>query len=411
MANSEHVDIFQQGVGAWNAWRKANPGVFPNLEDVEAKNGDLRGIDLRLATLTRMNLHFADLQQANLAGAYLVDAYLGYSQLQNADFSGANMTGCGLGWANLENAVLVGARLQSAHMEWARLAGAKLQNADLSWVNLDYAHAENVDFRGANFYHAICTNTDCSGADLREANFTRAELAGANFARAKLNGTNLTQASLVETKFDEADLTGSRVYGISAWNLQLNGTVQKDIIITPETQAMIRVDRLEVAQFIYLLLNNAEIRHVIDTVTSKAVLILGRFTAERMVILEALRDALRQRDYLPIIFDFEKPDARNLTETVSTLAHMARFVIADITDARSVPQELMAIVPQLPSVPVQPLLLSSQHEYGMFDDFQSYPSMLPLFLYEDSQQLIDSLEPKLLVDMEKKLSEITNSRS
>ena len=95
-----------------------------------------------------------------------------------------------------------------------------------------------------------------------------------------------------------------------------------------------------------------------------AELILGRFTPERKALLDAIRDQLRKRSYLPVLLDFEKPATGDITETVRTLAHMARFVIADITDAKSIPQELMAIVRDLPSVRVQPLLLASQHGTG-----------------------------------------------
>jgi hypothetical protein len=164
------------------------------------------------------------------------------------------------------------------------------------------------------------------------------------------------------------------------------------------------------AQFLYLLLHNQKIRHVIDTITSKVVLILGRFTPARKLVLEAMRDELRRRDYLPVLFDFEKPAGRDLTETVGTLAHMARFVIADITDAKSIPQELMAIVPNLPSVPVQPLLLASQQEYGMFEHFRRYPWVLEPFVYEDEEHLSRSLNQWVISPVEAKAKAQTATR-
>jgi hypothetical protein len=68
----------------------------------------------------------------------------------------------------------------------------------------------------------------------------------------------------------------------AAWGLKLQGAKQQDLIIIPQTEPEITVDNIEVAQFIYLLHHNENIRDVINTITSKAVLILGRFTGEMM---------------------------------------------------------------------------------------------------------------------------------
>jgi len=136
------------------------------------------------------------------------------------------------------------------------------------------------------------------------------------------------------------------------------------------------------------------------------VLILGRFTPERKAILDAIRDELRHRDYLPVLFDFEKPANRDLTETISTLAHMARFIIADITDAKSIPQELQRIVPDLPSVPVQPLLHTSATEYAMFEHFNRYPWVLEEFKYDDVNDVLNSLKTKVIDPAEAKAEEL-----
>jgi hypothetical protein len=108
------------------------------------------------------------------------------------------------------------------------------------------------------------------------------------------------------------------------------------------------------------------------------------------------------------LFDFEKPANRDVTETVSTLAHMARFVIADLTDAKSLPQELDRIVPSLPSVPVQPILLAGEHEWGMYETFSRYPWVLPIARYESQAALIFDLPLKVIEPAEHKAREQTS---
>jgi hypothetical protein len=181
-------------------------------------------------------------------------------------------------------------------------------------------------------------------------------------------------------------------------------------VITDVNEPPIQVDNLEMAQFIYLLLNNQKIRSVIDSITSKVVLILGRFTPERIVVLEAMREELRKRDYLPVLFDFDGPSSRTTVETISTLAHMARFVIADLTDAKSVLQELQAIVPQTPSVAVQPLLLASQQEPGMFDFVRKFPWVLDTHRYVDQRTLLVELKEKVIDPAESKSKELRQKK-
>src|SRR5208337_5492941 len=139
------------------------------------------------------------------------------------------------------------------------------------------------------------------------------------------------------------------------------------LIISSPGEPAITVDNIEVAQFVYLLLHNEKIRDVIDTIGKKGVLLLGRFTEGRIKILKRLREELRKRDFLPIIFNFDKPETKNFTETVRLLAGLSHFVIADVTKPKSAPLELQATVPEI-MVPFQPIIEEGQEPFSMLTD-------------------------------------------
>jgi uncharacterized protein YjbI with pentapeptide repeats len=401
MADQSHLDILQQSARDWNSWRERNPSIVPDLSEA-----DLPGANLSKANLSKANL-WVDLPSTSYSEAYLSEAtptvtraYLSAVNRSRrcvsetrADLSGANLSKANLSKANLSGANLSGASLSAASLFGTNLPGANLSGANLSKAKLPDATLSGTTLSGANLSKAYLPGANLSGADLSEAD---------------LSDANLTHSTLVRTNLQRTTLTGCRIYGIAAWSLKLDGAKQQNLDISDRREPAITVDNLEVAQFIYLLLNNERIRHVIDTITSKVVLILGSFTEDRKTILDAIRDELRQRGYSPILFDFEKPARQTLTETISTLAHMARFIIADITQAKSIPQELQAIVPNLPSVPIQPLLLTSEHEYGMFEHFRRYPWVLDTYYYDNVDELLASIEEKVLSPAETKARELSN---
>jgi Pentapeptide repeats (8 copies) len=277
--------------------------------------------------------------------------------------------------------------------------GANLGGADLSGALLVEALLSQASLSGA----------DLSGADLRGADLSGAEVFDTNLSGADLRGANLLGASLLMSDLTGADVTGCRIWGVSAWNLKLEKTKQQNLIITHPREPTVTVDNIEVAQFIYLMLNNQKVRDVIDTITSKAVLILGRFTDERKAVLDSLREELRKRNYLPILFDFSVPATRDITETVSLLARMARFIIADLTDPSSIPKELEAIVPHL-AVPVQPLLEGSSRPYAMFKDYWKYDWVLPVYRYEGLEPLLATLAEKVIAPAEGKVKALQERR-
>lgn len=371
----DHEQRLRSDVDRWNIWRRENPKIKPDLS-----NADLSGL----------NLWNADMSSTNLVSSNLSKAHLQDADLSNADLSEADLTGANLTHANLSKACA----------EWATFIDSNMRGCNLSDARLAYARFNSADLFRACFARADLTRASLAGTNLGEADFSNACLIEADLSR----------SVLVLTCLADTELRDNRVFGVSVWSIEGEPRVQEGLLISRVGEPTITVDNLELAQFIYLLLNNQKLRRVIDTITSKVVLILGRFTAERKAVLDALKDAVRKRGYSPVLFDFEAPASRNLTETVRLLAHMSRFVVADITDAKSIPQELMAIVPSLPSVPVQPIILESEAEYGMFNDFRAYPWVLNIYRYETIDSLLSEVETHVIAPAEQALAELAAGR-
>jgi uncharacterized protein YjbI with pentapeptide repeats len=61
MANDEHVALLKKGVATWDAWRKENPNIRPDL-----RKANLSGANLGGANLSGAKLQGANLREANL---------------------------------------------------------------------------------------------------------------------------------------------------------------------------------------------------------------------------------------------------------------------------------------------------------------------------------------------------------
>jgi hypothetical protein len=161
------------------------------------------------------------------------------------------------------------------------------------------------------------------------------------------------------------------------------------------------------------MVRNPRIREVIDTISKKGVLILGRFTPERKAVLDGLRARLRDLGYVPMIFDFEKPAQRDFEETVKVLAGLSRFVIVDITNPSSSPLEIHATVPEY-AIPFVPIIMSGEKPFSMFEGLQQkFYWVLDTLEYPSEAALLRNLENEVIrpaLEMEARIERARTTR-
>jgi hypothetical protein len=310
---------------------------------------------------------------------------------------------------------LRGANLADLDLRHVDLTGARLAGAELSGAAIRTGQLRRADLRGCHCRHTDFSYADLAGADLRgavlkETLMTNVSLAGADLRRAWLIGTFLNQANL-----SGADLRGAIVWGVSAWDVRRNGeTRQQRLLVVPGLDPIdyderavlrggwgVRVDDLEVAHFISMLIENPKIGRVINAAAKRVVLLLGRFAGAEAGVLPVLRDALEQHGYVPVVFDFEEPDDRDTIETVAILAGLSSFVIANLSRPRSTPLEAHLIIPTI-AVPFVPIVREGEEPFSMFTALQrKYPWVLPTVRYRDERSLLRKLRRSIIVPAER----------
>lgn len=166
-SQSNPLAILDDGVEAWNEWRRAHDNAPVDLSGTDLSERDLTGVNFSSANLSGTDLYGATLTKANLKMANLTKADLSNSDLERADAYKANMTGAFLVKVKFMNADLMHSYLKEADLRGSNLTATKLEGADA--INARFGHCT---MHGCHFMDSNVTGADFSFADLANANLT-----------------------------------------------------------------------------------------------------------------------------------------------------------------------------------------------------------------------------------------------
>jgi uncharacterized protein YjbI with pentapeptide repeats len=279
---------------------------------------------------------------------------------------------------------LVNISIYDAFAEGLNISNSNLLDVSFEEGDFSRANFENCRFENCKFNKTIFTNANFSGSTLINCNLNRVNLSGANF--------------------DVEEISETVVYGISTWDLQISEKTKQSKLVIEKTYELysdliaegripMMVDDIELAQFIYFLSNHKKMRASINVLNNRGVLLLGRFNNGGLNRLYNIREWLIKKNYLPMIFDFERPMGLDLTETIVTMSGLSKFIIADLLGS-SVPQELHAIL----SVFSKPVIAyHDQKPYSMFADLMRKNKFVHFTKFNGSvDDLIEKLSEKII---------------
>ena len=108
-----------------------------------------------------------------------------------------------------------------------------------------------------------------------------------------------------------------------------------------------------------------------------------------------MQKALKEKQFIPVTFDFDRPEQRDLIETIILLAGMNAFVIVEMSDPRSTPLELQAIASKY-GVPIFPVMREEAEAFGMFPGLRRFRWVFPPLKYSSKENLIERLAGEVI---------------
>ncbi len=320
-------------------------------------------------------------------------------------FSNIDLSNFHLSYINFENAVFENVDLVNTGFMYCNLNKVKFLDCKGRQTLFSQADINNALFHKCTFGSTIAAFTKFHSTEIVDSQFFYSNFIQAEFNFATIRNSTLDFSTFAKTDLSDSKIIECNIYGINAWGI-IGTPYQKDLLINDGKGVSISIDNLKIAQFLYLMIENQELRNIIDTISSKVVLILGRFYSERKIVLDAIKAKLKSKGFVPVIFDFENASSRDLTETIKILGALSKFIVADITDAKSIPQELSHIIPFHPSIPVIPIIQKDQREYAMMEHFYKYPWVLELYEYETKEEIIKNIETEIITKCEMKIVQL-----
>ena len=136
-----------------------------------------------------------------------------------------------------------------------------------------------------------------------------------------------------------------------------------------------------------------------QAVDGNAVLIFGFFGTDHVESREVLREELRRRGHVPLVFPFTRPPVRDEAAMMRAAAPFTRFAVADLTASPEIQLDLVhylgTFLQQL-GAPVVPI---TQREPSPADAAerlrllrQQHPALLPLYSYAGPGELRESFD-------------------